>query len=146
MNETTTWYDDMSDAAMDRLGKEINSQEFDHVFQVTRRGIADGPDGIYAPEVENDDEHDILVDGVPLKATTSKGWQALEGYTCQYGYAGAVMQPSEFVGGLLAEDIIRISAESEAEGTPLVWTMTSAHCGDDPENPAGWVVLARRLT
>lgn len=146
MNDTITWFDDLSFERLQRLGAKINAQEYDHVFQITKRGVVDGPDGIYAPEVDNDDENDILIGGTPHKATTGKGWQALDNYTGQHGYNGPVMHASEFIGGRLADDMVRISAEYEAEGTPLVWTVTLAACGDDPENPAGWVVLYRALT
>src|SRR5262245_35140668 len=59
--------------------------------------------GIYAPEVYHDDVHDMLIDGI-LHAE-SLWWEALTGYTGQYGYRGPVMHASEFVGGRLERDI-----------------------------------------
>jgi hypothetical protein len=146
----STWYDDMTMDQIDKLGKEIDGRETDDVFQVCRNGTVDGPAGIYGPEsVEHDDEHDILIDGVPLKAATGKGWQALTGYTGQDRYSGAVMHVSEFIGGGLAEGIIEMSAEAEAEGEPLLWTICVVNVepdDDDPEpEPAGWAVLYRRI-
>lgn len=146
---TSTWFGRLTDAQFRKLDKEINAQEFDQVFQITEGGVLDGPAGIYAPEsVENDSEHDILVDGVPKRGLTSTGWQALEGYTGQYGYDGAVMHDSEFIGGHLANDMIEMSATYEAEGTPLLWTKVLASYeeeGEDEIQYEGWVILYRKI-
>lgn len=139
--ETPTWADDMTDWQIDKLGKAIDAQEFGHVFQVTRHGVVDGPAGIYAPEIYNDDTTDIAFEG--------DKWTALTGYTGQHGYNGAVMRSSEFIGGRLAEDIVEMSAEAEAEGRPLLWTVTTVEVlpDDDEEEPepAGWAILYREI-
>lgn len=129
------------------LAREINAQEFDHVFMIGVDAVHDGPVGLYGPEsVEHDSEDDILIDGMPLKATSSKGWQALEGYTGQYGYQGAVMHPSEVIGGRLANDMLEMSAVYAAEGTPLAWVVVSVEDPADPEHPVGWAVLYRKVS
>lgn len=124
-----TWFDDMSSNEMRHLVGDINAQEFEHVFRVTPKGAISGPDNVYAPQVENDPTGDITIHG--------DGWTALTNYTGQHAYRGAVMHSSEYIGGQLAHDIIQMSAD-----TPLLWTVTTAET-DDPDNPAGWVVLYR---
>lgn len=146
-----SWFDDMTMEEIDKLAKKIDAQGFDHVFQITRRGCVDGPQGVHAPEVVNDDEHDILVNGVPYKIANGKGWQALAGYSYQNSgaYGGPCMHASEFIGGLLAEDIIQMSAEAEEEGEPLLWVVTLIKVEPDDEEedpfPAGWAILYRRI-
>lgn len=141
----STWADELSDKQLDKLGKEIDSQEFDSVFQVTRAGVVDGPEGIHAPCVYDDPGSDITIDMGP---TTGFGWWALSGYTGQDRYNGAVMHRAEFIGGRLAEDIISMSAEAEAEGRPMLWAVVGVSDldeDDEDENPFGWAVLHRYL-
>jgi hypothetical protein len=142
-----TWAARMTRREIDGLGVEINRQEFDHVFLVTRRGVQDGPDGIYAPSVYHDDFDDITIDGVP---PADSDWRALRGYTGQYLYSGAVMHPSEFIGGRLAADIVDMSAEAELYGRPLLWTVTTVEVhpdeDDDEPDPAGWTILYRKVS
>jgi hypothetical protein len=144
MNETETWFDDMTMDEIDKLGREINDQGFDHVFQITRGGVVDGPSGVHAPDVRNDEEKDIEIDQLP-----GDKWSALTGYTWQDHYSGPVMHASEFIGGRLLEDLIEMSAEAEAEGKPLLWTVTTAQVDPDEEEehpePAGWVILRREI-
>jgi hypothetical protein len=100
--------------------------DFDLPFRVNADGSLTGEPGVYAPEVYNDDDHDIEIMG--------DGWTALTGYTGQYGYHGAVMHPSEYLGGRLAADILT---------TPGVYVCTVVEVLDDDDDPepAGWVVL-----
>lgn len=145
MTETTTWFNHMDDKQIDKLGEKIDGQEMDSVFFVTAGAILHGPPGVYAPEVYNDETEDITIDG---RSVVDSGWTPLTGYTGQHGYRGAVMHTSEYIGGRLAEDIIEMSAEAEAEGHPLLWAITSVECFPDEEEPedptpAGWVVLYR---
>jgi hypothetical protein len=71
---------------------------FDHPFTVTAAGqLADAPAGIYAPEYYSDTDAEELA---------GAGWEALTGYTGQYGYNGPHMHASEYLGGGLARDIL----------------------------------------
>jgi len=102
--------------------------DFDHPFVVTKEGILeDAPEGVYAPSVYHDDDEDVMIDG--------DGWEALTGFTGQYGYNGAVMHASEFIGGGLAEAVLT---------TPGVYVAVVVNVLDDAEGesePAGWAVL-----
>lgn len=97
---------------MEFVGKQREAQEeavgkiadFDHPFVVGEdRSVTDAT-GVHAPEVCHDDEHDITIDGVPMR--DSNTWDALVGHTNQYSYNGAVMHPSEFIGRDLADTIL----------------------------------------
>lgn len=75
---------------------DLNSAiEFDSPFQVFDDGtIETRVSGIHAPNVEHDDQSDVLIE--------STDWEALTGFTGQYGYRGAVMHASEqFQGGIV---------------------------------------------
>lgn len=82
----------------------------------------------YAPEVYHSETNDIEIQG--------DGWQALTGYTGQYGYDGAVMHPSEYIGGTLADDILAtagtyvvVAVECYPEVTyPHKWSPSGARC------------------
>ena len=77
------------------------------------------------PDVMLDDDGDIDV---------SDGWETLTGYTGQYGYAGAIMHPSETLSGALARDIL------STPGTYCVVEVRDAD-GDYPDgDPIGWAV------
>ena len=66
--------------------------EFDHPFVVNEDGtISDSP--LYAPTL-----HDGQLD--------SSAWEMLNGYSMQDSYAGPIMHNSEYVGGLLEQDIL----------------------------------------
>lgn len=95
----------------------------------------------HAPDItlETDDDGQLFpgFDADVLNQAKHAGWDVLEGYTGQYGYRGAVMHPSEYIGGDLARDILAHSG---------VYVVTVVNClgGDDDPEPAGWVVLRLR--
>jgi hypothetical protein len=63
-------------------------------------------------------------------------WEPLSGYTGQYGYNGAVMHASEYLGGRLAADIL------DDPGVYVVVTVEVMPTDDEPEPfPAGWAVF-----
>ena len=100
--------------------------EFDHPFIVTDAGTVEDAAGVYAPEVFNSEDTDIEIMG--------NGWEALTGYTGQYGYYGAVMHASEFIGGGLADDILV---------TPGIYVVVVVNVLSDYDGAAaaGWAVL-----
>ena len=115
----------------------LNSQvEFDCPFAITESGrvVQGAPGSIHTPRVEHDDFHDMLIDGVPYR--NNSHWEALTGYTGQYGYRGPVMHPSEQLAGGIASDVLE---------TPGVYVVTAVECeptDDDPDPfPAGWAIL-----
>lgn len=142
----SNWFESMTRDQIIDFGKLIDAQEIDHVFQITADGIKDAPKNIYAPSIYHDETEDITEDGMSMNESE---WTALRGYTGQYSYHGAVMHPSEYIGGRIASDMIEQSAEAESEGSPLVWVVTTAEVLPDDEedepDPAGWVVLYREI-
>lgn len=81
--------------------------EFDHVIQSHGDGTVSEPDGMYAPDVNDDDIKQV---NGRWTFDSETGWQFMlkpsgDSYTGQYGYRGPVMHPSEFIGGKMAWDI-----------------------------------------
>ncbi len=85
--------------------------EFDHVIRVHVDGsVTDAPEH-FAPEL-NDGE-------------VSPGWRLLDGYSGQFRYSGPIMHPSEFIGGVMADDILA------SPGVYVALTDTPTGCGDE---------------
>jgi hypothetical protein len=104
-----------------------DKMEFDHVVRVHPDGtVTDGPTGVYAPEVTDDE---VMGDG----------WTLLRGYTGQHGYSGPTMHPSEYIGGGLERDILARPGLYVA----VVSTTSDPEFADDPD--AGWCVAFREL-
>lgn len=108
--------------------------DFDHPFVVGEDHSVTHATGVHAPEVFHSDTSDVEI--------VSDAWEALVGHTGQYGYNGAVMHSSEFIGRDLADVMLR-------EPGTYVITSVEVHSEDDDGNedpaPAGWCVL-RLLT
>jgi hypothetical protein len=132
----STWFDGLTREHITALAKQINDQEFDHVFRITPMGCVDGPQGLYGPESV---ELDILAPNwIYLE---DKAWTPIVGYSAQsmVSRGSAVMHPSESVRGNFARDIIEKAAEYDAEDTILFWCMTVIK-SDDGED-AGWGIF-----
>ena len=116
--------------------------EFDHPVRVEAdHTVTESVPGVYAPESYIDVDADGQVTAGAetgwLESLRHQGWEPMDGYSGQYGYAGPVMHPSEFIGGRLADDIV---------AEPGVYVVVSVEClgpdeDSDPEEPAGWAVL-----
>lgn len=108
---------------------------FDHVVQVHADGtVTDAPATEYAPEcyVEGDSDGQVHADP---DMTHSGGWQLLAGYTGQYGYNGAIMHDSEYIGGRLADDIL---------ATPGYYVaLVVADLNDETGGTVGWAVARK---
>lgn len=142
---------------VDTLNSNI---EFDCPFKVlnTRDGhtfIQSAHDDIYAPQVAlSVDKDGNGVGEETIDDTTwnepQTTWEAVNGYSGQYGYSGPTMHPSEYLGGGMARDVL------EDEGAVYVVTTVECHPNweideDDEEdvfqgqivqdNPAGWMLL-----
>ena len=105
--------------------------DFDHPFVITADGsVHDAPSNVYAPEVYDAESisEDITIEG--------DGWSALTGHTGQYGYHGAVMHASEFIGGGLADYLLDnsgtyvvVAVECLSRVTfPHEWSPSGARC------------------
>lgn len=113
---------------LDLLGKQINELDFDTVFKIVD-GVPVRIDDEWAPEVYNDTELDVVIEG--------DDWRCLTGLTGQYGYHGAVMHSSELVGRSIAEEIFDMG--DEWMFAMVIVGVDPAH--DDPEpEPAGWSI------
>ena len=130
------------------IGTSLNDlMEFDHVIRVQHIGrnadpqVCGGPAGVYAPEVyiELDDEGQVI----DLAAgPTAEGWDLMTGYTGQDRYHGAIMHPSEYIGGRMERDIL------ERPGLYVVCEVTGLYPSEeaakaDSDDPIGWVVAYR---
>lgn len=79
--------------------------DFDHVIEVLEDGTVRDA-GIYGPESVHvcvDDEGYVMM---PETFVGLEGWRLLTGFTGQYGYAGPIMHPSEYIGGGLERHIL----------------------------------------
>lgn len=106
--------------------------EFDCVFEVLEGGAVVDRHDIYAPQVYVYENCPVDIDGIPV------GWEALTGWTGQYGYKGAVMHASEQFAGPMAAHVL---------GTPGVYVLVVVEVLEEDEDgesePAGWAVLRR---
>jgi hypothetical protein len=118
------------------LGKVINALDSDHVFLIEDGAVIDDDGTEYAPCVYHDSATDITIDG--------DGWRCFTGLTGQYGYHGAVMHSSEFIGSEIAE----LLAE-EPLGTLFAVVVVNVLPGDREDHedhrdgecePAGWAI------
>lgn len=94
----------------------------------------------YAPEVFYDPDQGLLIDGETEKI---RGWQALTGFTGQYGYNGPIMHPSELWTDAMLERLRILSQDG-----PLTFTLqvveSPCYLRDEPclsDELVGWVVL-----
>lgn len=119
-----------------QLADLIQAQDFDHVWTVgLDRTVRDVPN-LYAPTVTNDPDGDIIID--------DESWHALTGKSGQYGYSGAVMHPSEYIGEYLAMDIAHACDEAYEDGRKLAWSVVTVDDDDDGE-PIGWAMVWRTV-
>lgn len=130
-------YDDWSGPELDDLARKIDAVDFGRVFVMDgsvlgfRHEFTNG----YAPTVTHDAQHDILIDGVPLRESE---WSALTGMTGQSGYNGAVMHSSEFIGRDIAKHMSWMT-----EDEPLTFVVCVVEGEYDDDDAAGWCILYR---
>lgn len=121
------------------LAATIHAFEFDHVFTLHPDGSITEPDGVWAPVVYHDDDHDIDIDG--------SDWSAITGLTGQDRYHGAVMHASEYVGSGVAGVMWQMAIDAEE---PVTFALVVVEClptDDDPEpEPAGWAIVYRTVS
>lgn len=119
------------------LRDELNSlMTIGRVVHVHADGTVTGAPGIHAPECYCA----VLADGSVTDAAErdmmseaqSEGWTIESGWTGQYGYRGALMHPSEFIGGCLADHILE---------TPGYWVALVPSFSDDSDD--AWVLAYR---
>lgn len=115
------------------LAEQIDGQEFDHVFVLHDNGTITDARNMWAPTVTHSDEHDIDIEG--------EGWQAIVGLTGQYGYNGAVMHASEYVGVPVARLMHEMTADE-----PIVFALvvvTDPHAEEGTDDAVGWAIMYR---
>lgn len=114
----------------------LRSVEFDSPFTVTPSGeIGPAPAGVYAPECYHSEADDVDLAGA------GEIWEPLTGYTGQYGYRGAVMHASEYLGGGLARDILASPGVYVVVVVSVLPDSECLHCGRTIEQDAAgrWV-------
>lgn len=122
-----------------------------------RPGNYRGPRNVYSPTVEHSAVHDVLIDGHAMDCGCGYcHWEPLTGRTGQYGYNGAVMHASEFIGGGLAADLLDTADEHPIYAVTAVEVLDcdedcdEGHTPDDvydgvwTHEPAGWCILRLR--
>lgn len=104
--------------------------EFNVPFTIDEQACFTTPFIIKAPETARLSDHvSGPADDIELDAP---GWTPLVGFTGQYSYHGAIMHPSEYLGGGLAQHIL------EHPGTYVVLEVIDP---DDLEAVVGWTIL-----
>lgn len=99
------------------LAERIHEIEFEHCFVLHSDGSITDAVGVWAPECYHDDERDIDLCG------GEREWKALTGFTGQYGYHGAVMHPSEFIGKGIADYMLGMT-----EDGPVTFVLVVVEC------------------
>jgi hypothetical protein len=90
--------------------------EIDHVIRVWPDGTVSEPRDVHAPE---------LFDG-----EVGGAWTLMNGYSGQYGYSGPLMHASEFIGGYMALDILKVAG----------WYVALVNTEPDDSDPTSWAV------
>lgn len=129
---------EISNEMLDVLAANVGAVDFDHPFTVTvfdsKVWRLEDAHGVYAPNVDHNDHHDIDID--------EPGWEALTGFTGQHGYNGACMHSSEYVSRAIAAELVRL-----AEDEPQTYVMVVVSAGvvedDEEDEPAGWAILRK---
>jgi hypothetical protein len=99
----------------DRM-ETLEIMEFGHPVRVHPDGSVTDAASVYAPDLYDE--------------AVGSGWTLLDGYSNQYGYAGPIMHPSEFIGGRMARDIL---------AEPGVYVALVSYSTDD-DDVNGWAV------
>ena len=125
-------------APYEELGRKIDDLDFGTVFRIEDGSVVT-MNYITAPEVMNDPDADVSID--------DPRWTCLTGMTGQYGYHGAVMHTSEYIGAEIAKTL----AESDGDTIFAVVTVdgypgdgTKGDEGEEPET-IGWAIAYRKL-
>lgn len=111
--------------------------EFDHVIEVHEDGtVTDAPDGVWAPEY-NDDTLDQLPDS---------GWTLMDGYSGQDRYSGPVMHNSEFIGEGCGMERDILERPGYYVTILAHWPPTEDDDPEDYDDVEGWLVAYRPLS
>lgn len=119
------------------IGEAINRVDFDHPFALYRDGSMIDADQ-YAPTAEDAN----YIPSAPLDIVLdSPEWEVVtQGLSGQYGYVGAVMHSSEFIGAGLALHLLEIVANEDA--SCQVFAVIVVNDSDLPDGePVGWTIV-----
>lgn len=132
-----------------RLADAVQRLDLDQPFRVAHDGtVTDAPDGdrrYWAPEVTHDPTADVVIHS-DAGDRPGWGWHTLtDALSRQWGYRGAVMHPSEYVGPAIADRVMYYAdtAREDGEAATFVMVEVTDPDGDDDGDPIGWVVLYR---
>lgn len=119
---------------LNALAQELRLREVGEVFWlsefngVTSLKVGDQiPGRGTSPEVFHDPTGDVTI--------MDAAWKAVTGLTSQYGYSGAVMDPSETIDWRIAAEMVRLSEE------PTWWAFVEVT--DDEGDLVGWSIVYR---
>jgi hypothetical protein len=122
-----------------------NDIDFDVPFMVTNGVVSycdytgvRAPDEVFYDPDKNGQANDLWISTGPSQA--GYNWEPLTGYTNQEGYHGAVLHPSEFIGGGLEEEIL---SNDGIYVTVCVYSLDNPSVPDENGygEPDGWAVL-----
>lgn len=129
---------EFSNAMLDVVAANVSALDFDHPFTITvfdeKVWRIDHPEGVYAPNVDHSESHDIDID--------EPGWEAFTGFTGQFGYNGACLHASEGVSRRIAEELVRLAVDEPQTYVMVVVSAGVIEDGDSDE-PAGWAILRK---
>lgn len=100
------------------------SPDFDHVFRVNPDLSVSDVEDVWAPSVHYQES---VLPGESDLDIESDDWEALTGYTGQWGHNGAIMHPSEMFAGPIYQDVM---------ATPGVYVLVSVECWAENICPA----------
>lgn len=139
---------------IERTLDEGRSPDFDHVLMLVAIQLPDesltgyvieqvaGNVWDWAPEVQHDEKHDVLVNGMPRGVYP---WNVLTGNSGQDRYTGAVMHPSELWSRCHVDDLVRLA---DHPGHALLFTVVEVRDDDGslPDgDPIGWAVAYKLI-
>ena len=119
--------------------ERVTADTLDAAMGIDAPGVAVLPDGTTRAITPADAMPYLEVscdcDGTSRGEPVAEGYELLTGWTGQYGYSGAAMHASEYIGGALARHILE---------TPGYWQAAAVyplcdHNGDDCA-PESWAV------
>lgn len=128
----------------DVMGSQIQALDFDSVFRVTVHAPTvwqlESPGGVYAPEQV------LWADG-KVVPESHLGWELLRGFSNSAGMDDGVQHPSEFIGGGIAQELVRLSEDGpqlfvcvmvECEATDDEVKEKAVELGVDYHTDEGW--------
>lgn len=120
------------------IAEKIQAVDFDAPFVLTATGdVIENAESVWAPEIV----YGVYALSSTLDIEVESNWEAVtQGLSLQYGYGGAVMHPSESVGGRIAERLMDI-VELHDDADQVFAIVSVESPDDDDDEPVGWTIV-----